>query len=365
VVCGHVRQRSRRLLGSDVVAADSQLGGFSEGLAARVRLANGHRVFIKAASAVTAPAAAQFHRREMTITAALAGTGLVPRLLDGYDDGVWVALAFEEIPGRLPIQPWQRDELDRVLAAASMLAQVLTPAPVDRSILAPPRLGGWRELAQHGRRDALRALNPWAAGHLQDLVAPEEQADPALAGRTLLHGDLYPFNVLLTRRRVVVVDWPHAWIGAAHGDAVTLMSSAALSGIDPQPLAQRHPLTREVDPTLIDVFLALHAGFLFRAAVSAGPNCDLHLRNMMLALGNSSLRRLQTRQERHESCSLSLAAPTRRAPPLAISASSVGVPRVEPAIGPRPGINLYLTNRSARSAAWARSPGSPHTSASG
>ena len=118
----------------------------------------------------------------------------------------------------------------------------------------------------------------------------------SLAGRTLLHGDLYPFNVLLTRRRVVVVDWPHAWIGPAHCDAVTLMSSAALSGIDPQPLAQRHPLTREVDPTLIDVFLALHAGFLFRAAASAGPNPDRHLLDMMLALGNSSLRWLQTRQ---------------------------------------------------------------------
>jgi aminoglycoside phosphotransferase (APT) family kinase protein len=167
---------------------------------------------------------------------------------------------------------------------------------VDPTILAAPRLGGWRELAEHGCRDALRELDPWAAGHLDDLVALEEQAGPAIAGRTLLHGDLYPFNVLLTRQRVVVVDWPHAWIGAAHCDAVTLMSSAALSGIDPQPLAERHRLTRDVDPMLLDVFLALHAGFLFRVAVSAGPNADRHLLDMMIALGGASLRWLQNRR---------------------------------------------------------------------
>jgi hypothetical protein len=55
------------------------------------------------------PAAAAFHRREARITTALSGTGLVPRLLDSYDDGTWVALAFEDIHGRLPAQPWEHD----------------------------------------------------------------------------------------------------------------------------------------------------------------------------------------------------------------------------------------------------------------
>jgi hypothetical protein len=82
-----------RLLGSQVVTADSQPGGFSEGLAARVQLADGRRAFVKAVSAVSAPAAAEFHRREMSISAELVGTGMVPQLLGGYDDGVWVALA--------------------------------------------------------------------------------------------------------------------------------------------------------------------------------------------------------------------------------------------------------------------------------
>jgi hypothetical protein len=40
----------------------------------------------------------------------------VPRLLGACDDGEWVALVLEEIPGNLPVQPWRREELDRVLA---------------------------------------------------------------------------------------------------------------------------------------------------------------------------------------------------------------------------------------------------------
>jgi hypothetical protein len=58
------------------------------------------------------------------------------------EDGEWVALVFEEIPGSLPAQPWQRGQLDRVLAALPGLVTALTPAPVEESQLAPPRLGG-------------------------------------------------------------------------------------------------------------------------------------------------------------------------------------------------------------------------------
>jgi thiamine kinase-like enzyme len=49
-----------------------------------------------------------------------------------------------------------------------------------------------------------------------------------VTGTTLLHGDLYPFNLLLTPDRVVVIDWPHAWTGAPFCDVVTLLSSARL-----------------------------------------------------------------------------------------------------------------------------------------
>jgi len=107
--------------------------------------------------------------------------------------------------------------------------------------------------------------------------------------------DLYHFNVMLTPDRVHVVDWPHAWIGAAHCDVLTLLSSAQLGGIDPQPLAEHHPLIRDLDPLTVNVTLALHAGFLLRIAASAGPSADPAIVAMMSALGGASLKWLQER----------------------------------------------------------------------
>ncbi|MCQ8187051.1 phosphotransferase [Streptomyces rugosispiralis] len=287
-----VTARIERLLGSPVAHAISQRGGFSEGLAARVRLENGKGAFIKAADSVMAPAVADFHRREITVSQRLPREVPAPRLLDAYDDGTWVVLAFEEIVGYLPAQPWQREELDRVLAAVTDMAEVLTPSPVNEAILSKPRLGGWLAMADDAAvRGKVGELSPWAAHHFDQLAALEENA--SLDGATLLHGDLYPFNIMLTADRVFVVDWPHAWIGPRHCDAVTLMSSASLSGVDPRPIARNHPLTRDLDPARINEMLALHAGFLLRTAAAAGPAADPNIVAMMTALGLASLRWLR------------------------------------------------------------------------
>jgi Ser/Thr protein kinase RdoA (MazF antagonist) len=238
---------------------------------------------------------ARFHRREIAIARRLPAAAPVPRLLDAYDDGTWVALVFEEVDGALPAQPWRRDEFDRVFAAATDLARALTPAPVDASVLGPPRLGGWLTLASQDVTTELRSLSPWAADHLDVLVGLEARAGEALEGDTLLHGDLYPFNVLLTQDRVYFVDWPHAWIGPAYCDVLTLLSSASLSGVDPRPFAAAHPLTRQLDPDQINVFLAAHSGFLMRLAVTAGTAVDHNLLDMATALGQASLRWLRSR----------------------------------------------------------------------
>jgi hypothetical protein len=285
------RNQIERLLGQRVVAAASQPGGFSEGLAVRARLADGSGVFIKSAHSGT-PAAGH-HRREIAVTRRLPARAPVPRLLHARDDGEWVTLIFEEIPGSLPAQPWRREDLDRVLAAIPGLVTALTPAPAGGSLLAPPRLDGWSDLASPSARDRLRALSGWAADHREDLTALESRAQ--VTGTTLLHGDLYPFNLLLTPDRVVVIDWPHAWTGAPFCDILTLLSSARLSGIDPQPIAVTHPLTRDLVPGQIDGFLALHSGFLLRAVATAGPQADPNIVAMMTALGMASVQWLQHR----------------------------------------------------------------------
>lgn len=137
-----VREALQARLGSPVMHAATQPGGFSPGLAARLRLADGRRVFIKAAGLHPNPDTPALLRAEAQITAALPASAPSPRLLWSYDDQGWVALAFEDIQGKLPTLPWQPGELQRVLEVVAELAVTLTPAPVATRLGAA--FSGWR-----------------------------------------------------------------------------------------------------------------------------------------------------------------------------------------------------------------------------
>lgn len=285
------------VLGGTVTSAVSQEGGFSDGLAVRLRLADGRRAFAKAVDAVTAPAVGAFHRREIAVAGRLPSGVPAPRLLGSFDDGDWVALVFEEIEGTLPVQPWREDELERVLDAVTDIADRLTPAPELGLTDAAPRLGGWGRLSQQpGAMAKLSASAPRAARDLEFHLTLESQLDEAIAGGTLTHGDLYPFNILLTKDRAVLVDWPHAWTGPRHADLVMLLGSVALSGIDPEPFAARHPLLTGVEPEAVDVLISAQAGFLLAAACSAESTAEQRLVDMMTGLGLASLDWLFTRR---------------------------------------------------------------------
>ncbi len=288
-----------RILGWPVAVPANQPGGFSDGLAARLMLRNGRRAFVKAIDSVSFPAVGEFHRREITIAGGLPPAVPAPRLLGSYDDGAWVALVFEDVEGALPAQPWRPDQLDRVLDAVIDLAERLTPAPMLETAGNAPRLGGWSRLAENPTALAkLGATAPWVIDNLDTHLSLEVRLDEVAIGDTLVHGDLYPFNILLTASRVVFVDWSHAWIGAKHADLVMLLGSVALSGIDPEPFAKRHPLLVQVDPDALNTLISAQSGFLLDRAFSSGPNTDPHFTRMMIALGLSSLRWLSTRRKK-------------------------------------------------------------------
>lgn len=285
------------VLHGSVATATSQPGGFSEGLASRVVLADGRRAFVKAVDAAAAPGVGAFHRREVAMAGALPSGAPVPRLVGSYDDGRWVALVFEDVDGVLPAQPWRMSELERVLEAVTTLSEQLTPAPRLAAPAPPPRLGGWGRLAHSPTaRARLATVAPRAADDLGLYLSLEARLDAATAGTTLVHGDLYPFNILLSGDRVVFVDWPHAWIGPAHADLVMLLGSVALSGIDPEPFAARHPLLTGVEPEAVDVLISAQAGFLLATACSMGGSVDPRLVQMMTRLGLASLRWLSGRR---------------------------------------------------------------------
>jgi Phosphotransferase enzyme family len=235
-----VRSAVEAICGSPVVRADTQRGGFSPGVAARVTGADGGRHFVKAVEAVANPDSFQAHRREGVVLSELvplvrAGRLAAPALHGVVDDDGWVALVLQDVDGRQPALPWRPDELAAVVRAVDRLSEVLTPAP----IAAPPAaeeyevpFAGWRTLSDQPARADL--LDAWSRAHLDRLARIEATWAVHAQGSSLLHTDLRADNLLLTTDGVVVVDWPWACIGSPLLDVVGLAPSVAMQG-GPQP----------------------------------------------------------------------------------------------------------------------------------
>ena len=160
-------------------------------------------IFVKAVGAALNADSPELHRREAVVSAALPRVPQVPQLLDVYDDGDWVALAFVAVAGRPPAHPWDSDELHEAVGAVGALHETLTPNPVAGMRPAADRLeglfGGWAEMAALTRPPA--GLDEWAARNLGRLAELESGWRDAIAGSTLLHCDVRSDNLLMTPER--------------------------------------------------------------------------------------------------------------------------------------------------------------------
>ncbi len=264
------------LCGSPVVEATNQAGGFSPGLAARCRLADGRRVFVKAVSPAQNPQACRIHRREAEIASVLPSSVPAPRLIGVHDDGRWVALVFDDIEGRQPHEPWTIDDLDIVIPALGRFARDMTPTAVtslqDVTDRHRPVFSGWRRLAG-GDGDTGR-LSLWAQEHLETLARAEDGWEDAATGSTLLHADLRADNLLVDDAgHLWIVDWPWACRGAAFVDLVFLLPSIGLGGGPaPATVVERHDLFATVDHDALTAVVAAVAGFFTRAAMDPAPD---------------------------------------------------------------------------------------------
>lgn len=274
-----VRGAVEAWLGSPVVAVQSQLTGFSPGVAARLRTADGRGVFVKAASPHPNPGVPAIHRREAQITALLPSTAPVPRLLWQYDDPAtgWVVLVFDLIDGHNPAQPWLPAELDRVLDALTALSASLTPSPLPPGTVGTlgeafqTRLHGWRKFREE-RPDLIAQLDPWLASHLDRLIQLEADSVAAVAGDTLLNFDVRADNILLTPDQVWFVDWPLACTGAAWADVIFFAPSVTMQGgPSPEQIIARSPTCRDADPAALTAAVAAVAGFFVYNALLPAP----------------------------------------------------------------------------------------------
>jgi aminoglycoside phosphotransferase (APT) family kinase protein len=303
-----VRTAVEAVCGATVIEAQTQPGGFSPGLAARVRCADGTRWFVKAASASLNLDAPILHRQEANVLAKLDPLILaeqlpVPRLRGTVEHPPWFALVVDDVAGRQPELPWRADELDRVLAALDRLAEVLTPAPAGIKSTAPAvaeYLGadfrGWRTLA----KAPADGLDSWSRTHRAELAALEATWAAHAAGDTLLHADVRADNLLLTsqgaaRGRVVFVDWPHACRGAAFVDLVAFAPSVVMQGgPGPAALMAMSRAGRNVSREALAAVVCALAGYFTERSLQPPPPGLPTLRRFQAAQAEVTRRWLST-----------------------------------------------------------------------
>jgi aminoglycoside phosphotransferase len=296
-----LRGSLERKLGARVVRATTEAGGFSPGVASRLELSDGRRVFAKVVGKTANPDSPGVHRAEAQILAQMPSNAPVPRLLSTYDDGDWVALFLEEVKGRTPRLPWNSRELNRVVQAIESLAELFTPAPFAAPTLKRRYRGSftrWRELAEAHRRgiDSLLDLDPWARGHLAGLVELEERFPLVVKGSTLLHFDLRADNILVTRDRIFFVDWPWACVGAEWIDLAGFLPSVAMQGgPSPWTIFDKSRLARGAKTDDVNSVLAALTGFLLGNARKPPPPGLSTLRPFQRAQGVEALAWLRHR----------------------------------------------------------------------
>jgi len=251
-------------LGSPVLKARTQAGGFSPGVAARLTCADGRCAFVKAVSGEVNPDAPILHRREAEVLRLLPADLPVPRLLAAYDETPWVVLLIDDVEGRQPGLPWEDAELDRVLALARTVNAVtgLDLGPIGERMA---EWAGWAKLAAgDGPED------PWAQRNLSGLVALEQAVVEATAGDHLLHVDFRADNVLLGAGGDWLVDWPWARVGAPWVDVVLGAPCIALQG-GPPPDALLRRAKVSANAEAVTAVVAAFAGLMVYMSVQPPP----------------------------------------------------------------------------------------------
>ncbi|MBM7519718.1 phosphotransferase [Nocardioides nitrophenolicus] len=263
-----VRRAVEQRLGSPVVDAVSQDGGFTPGFASVLTCADGTRTFVKAASTKAQRVFADAYHEEARKLAGLPAAVPAPRLLWTDEVADWRLLATQYVEARAPHRPWTAEDLAAASAMAVAMADALTPAPGPGLASAVDDFASWPALwdrVAHPRRAELRAL----ADRYADVVA----------GETVVHTDIRDDNILIRPDGTALLcDWNWPSVGATWLDSLLLLIGPRGDGLDVEAHIAAHPLLASVPAEDVDVFLALVLGFFAANADQPVPATSPHLR---------------------------------------------------------------------------------------
>ncbi len=279
-----VRHLIEESAGAAVSAAESTGTGFTPGFASGLTMADGRRLFVKAASsaydAVYGWSLSDAYREEVRKRALLPRGIGAPAMLWHHDIDVdaerWVLVAFEYIDAAPPRRPWRAVQLRSVVDKLADVAPALAEAPVGLSLESADE-----HLMSNfdARMESLRAA-PHDRQWLHQIERLCRAHADRLAGGSVVHMDLRDDNVLIDNAGDVwFVDWNWPVAGAAWIDLVCLLLSARGDGHDVEALLAQHRLTREVDPLSVDTLLAVLWSFWADGMRKPVPSGSPHLRD--------------------------------------------------------------------------------------
>ena len=230
-------------------------GGMSPGCATTLATSRGD-VFVKAVGAALNAQTPTLFRREIATLAQLPDVTYRPRLLGSYDDGEWVALALEHVPGRYPDVSAEAD-FAAVADAVEQQSAELTPAPAGVDV--PPlavTAERWRSRWSAVQADPRRYLPGWAADRMDELLPLVTGLADRLTDESLCHFDVRDDNLLIRPDgTAVILDWGMARRGPSWTDR------ALLAVQKPTADQAQHRLERWVPADAQDVLTALLVAF--------------------------------------------------------------------------------------------------------
>lgn len=213
-----IQNRVERIAGSEVRRAQTQSGGFSAGLASRLSLADGQRLFIKAVSTSSA-GTYELYAREAEVLRAIPRGIPAAHMIEAFTSGEWIVLIIEDVDGRHPERSATSPDTVQVLDSIAELTA--TPTTIALPSLADELVSdasSWRRLEASG---LLPTTTPWCASNVDLLRAAAERVAAVVSGDRLIHGDLRADNILIDASgQARLIDWPWAATGAGWEDAL-------------------------------------------------------------------------------------------------------------------------------------------------
>jgi hypothetical protein len=273
-----VRSLIESRLGSPVRTARSMGSGFTPGFASALEGEDGSRIFVKAASKQAQRQIAASYAEEARKLPLLPESLPAPRLLWAEEDDRWTVIATEYVEGEPPARPWRDDELDRCLAALSLVTEATRAVPDGLDLVPlhedlPLLVTGW---------DVVAEVEPdWPhLAEVRELAAAYAELPDA---EHLVHADVRDDNFILAADgRTVLCDWNWPALGPVWQDVVDLLVTAHGDGHDADALLAAHPTSAHAEPEHVDAWLAALCGYMVEAdhrpVPSSSPFLGVHRR---------------------------------------------------------------------------------------